>query len=413
MPLRPENNFLVELDQLPEEMLRRAKVVYVNYPNNPTAAIAPRDYLERLVAACRTHGIVLAYDNAYCDITFDGYVAPSIFEMPGARDVAVEFFSMSKSFQMTGWRVGFAIGNAQLIGALTKVKSYVDTGPFLALQQASAWTLDHAEELNRPIVDELTRRRDAAVAALTRSGLHCRDAARCDVCLGAAAAGIPSATFTTRALEEEGVVALPGSGFGPGGEGFFRIALTVPPDRMREAVTRLGRTLAACGKADRCRCRLTAAFGFRVGSGIRWWLWVAGGRAACSDRLSLSCATPRRWRTSSLHVHAIAIADDARAVTMRYQPGRRPASSGRPRPAPSAPARDVTLAKPVPAHASVPPVSQNVAVLAPVALPVDTPPHGVRQRGAALRRRTALAFSRCRRRRARSPARSPASHRPS
>jgi LL-diaminopimelate aminotransferase len=247
VPLRPENHFLVELDQLPPETLRRAKVVYVNYPNNPTAAIAPRAYLERLVASCRKHGIVLAYDNAYCDITFDGYVAPSIFEIPGARDVAVEFFSMSKSFQMTGWRLGFAVGSAELIGALTKVKSYVDTGPFLALQQASAWTLDHAEELNRPIVEELTRRRDAAVNALTEAGFVVDTPKAAMYVWVPLPAGLPSARFTARALEEEGVVTLPGSGFGPGGEGFFRIALTVPPARLREAVTRLGRTLAACG----------------------------------------------------------------------------------------------------------------------------------------------------------------------
>ncbi len=247
VPLRPENQFLVELEQLPPETLRRAKVVYVNYPNNPTGAIAPRQYLERLVASCRTHGIVLAYDNAYCDITFDGYVAPSIFEIPDARDVAVEFFSMSKAFQMTGWRLGFAVGCAGLIGALNKVKSYVDTGPFLALQQASAWTLDHAEELNRPIVAELTRRRDAAVSALTEAGFTVASPKAAMYVWVPLPAGLPSAQFTSRALEEEGVVTLPGSGFGPGGEGFFRIALTVPPARLREAVTRLGRTLAAYG----------------------------------------------------------------------------------------------------------------------------------------------------------------------
>ena len=247
VPLRPANRFLVELDQLPEETLRRARVVYVNYPNNPTAAIAPRDYLERLVAACRKYDIVLAYDNAYCDITFDGYVAPSIFEIEGARDVAVEFFSMSKSFQMTGWRIGFAVGNPLLIGGLTKVKSYTDTGPFLALQQASAWTLDHAEELNRPIVEELTRRRDAAVAAMTEAGFAVETPRAAMYLWVPLPPGLPSAQFSTHALEEEGVVTLPGSGFGPGGEGFFRIALTVPAERLREAATRLGRTLAACG----------------------------------------------------------------------------------------------------------------------------------------------------------------------
>jgi LL-diaminopimelate aminotransferase len=246
VPLRPEHNFLVELDLLPEETLRRVRLVYVNYPNNPTAAIAPRDYLERLVATCRKYDIVLAYDNAYCDITFDGYVAPSIFEIAGAREVALEFYSLSKSFQMTGWRVGFVAGRSELIGALTKVKSYTDTGPFLALQHTGAWTLDHAEELVKPIVAELAVRRDAVVEALTDAGFVVERPVAAMYVWVPLPEGLPSAEFTTRALEEEGVVVMPGSGFGPGGEGFFRIALTQPAPRLREAVTRLGRTLAKC-----------------------------------------------------------------------------------------------------------------------------------------------------------------------
>jgi LL-diaminopimelate aminotransferase len=246
VPLRADRDFLLELDEIEPEVLARTRLVYVNYPNNPTAAIAPRDYLERLVAACRRHDIVLAYDNPYCDITFDGYIAPSIFEVEGARDVAVEFFSMSKSFKMTGWRVGFAVGNAELIGALSKVKSYVDTGSFQALQAASAWTLDHAEELIPPLVDELTRRRDATVSALRDIGLPVDPPRGAMYLWVPLPPGIASAEFATRALEEEGVVVLPGSGFGASGEGFFRIALTVAPERLQQAVTRLGRTLSAC-----------------------------------------------------------------------------------------------------------------------------------------------------------------------
>ncbi|MDQ3223832.1 MAG: aminotransferase class I/II-fold pyridoxal phosphate-dependent enzyme, partial [Gemmatimonadota bacterium] len=162
VPLRPENDFLLELDQVPQAVLQRARIVFVNYPNNPTAAVATPEYLERTVAACRRHDILLAYDNAYCDLTFDGYRAPSIFEIPGAAEVAVEFFSLSKSFSMTGWRLGFAAGRAELIGALTRVKSYVDTGPFLAVQKAGAAALDRAEELVEPVRAELQRRRDAA-----------------------------------------------------------------------------------------------------------------------------------------------------------------------------------------------------------------------------------------------------------
>ncbi len=243
VPLRAERDFLLELDDVPEEILSRTRIVYVNYPNNPTAAVAPIDYLERLVAGCRQRGIVLAYDNPYCDITFDGYVAPGIFQVEGARDVAVEFFSMSKSFQMTGWRLGFAVGNATLIGALSKVKTYVDTGAFMALQRAAAWTLDNAESLIPPVLAELTVRRDAALAALRRIGLRVEPPVGAMYLWVPLPTGVESGPFAERALEEQGVVVLPGSGFGAGGEGYFRIALTVPAGRIEEAVGRLARVL--------------------------------------------------------------------------------------------------------------------------------------------------------------------------
>jgi LL-diaminopimelate aminotransferase len=241
--LRPENNFLVELDTYPAEVLRRTKLVYVNYPNNPTAAIAPAEYLERLVATCRKYDILLAYDNAYCELTFDGYRAPSIFEFAGARDVAIEFFSCSKSFSMTGWRLGFAVGRKELIGALTRVKSYTDTGPFLAVQKAGCVALDGAEGFVAPIRAELERRRDAGVAALRAAGFAVEPPKAAMYLWVPLPAGIPSATFAKRALEEQGVVVLPGSAFGPAGEGFFRIALTVGSERLAEACGRLGRML--------------------------------------------------------------------------------------------------------------------------------------------------------------------------
>lgn len=244
VPLRAEKNFLLELDDLPADVLAMARLVYVNYPNNPTAATAPRDYLERLVAACRRHDIVLAYDNPYCDISFDGYVAPSIFEVEGARDVAVEFFSMSKSFKMTGWRLGFAVGNAAIIGALSKVKSYIDTGAFQALQGAAAWTLDHAEELIPPLVEELDRRRSAALSALAAIGLNVTPPRGAMYLWVPLPHGVSSAEFATAALEGEGVVVLPGIGFGESGEGYFRIALTVSSARLSVAIERLGKVLA-------------------------------------------------------------------------------------------------------------------------------------------------------------------------
>jgi LL-diaminopimelate aminotransferase len=242
--LTAERQFLVELDAVPEGVLRRAKIVFLNYPNNPTAAVAPREYLARTVAACRRHGILLAYDNAYCDLTFDGYVAPSIFEIEGARDVALEFFSLSKSFSMTGWRIGFAVGRPELIGALTRVKSYVDTGPWLAIQRAAVTALDNAERLVIPIRDELARRRDVAVAAL-RDGGFAVDVPKAAMYLWVALPdGVASASFARQALEERGVVVLPGSGFGPSGEGYFRIALVTPSARLAEAIGRLGQLMA-------------------------------------------------------------------------------------------------------------------------------------------------------------------------
>lgn len=250
VPLRPDNGFLLDLDAIPVEVLRRSKLVFVNYPNNPTAAVAPLDYLERTVATCRRHGILLAYDNAYCDLTFDGYRAPSIFEIPGAREVAVEFFSLSKSFSMTGWRIGFGVGRAQLIGALTRVKSYVDTGPFLAVQRAGAAVLDRAEELVMPVRQELERRRDAAVAALREAGFALEAPKAAMYLWVALPSGVGSAVFATRALEQTGALVLPGSAFGPAGEGFFRIALTVGPDRLRAAAARLGQTLAAVQRGE-------------------------------------------------------------------------------------------------------------------------------------------------------------------
>ncbi len=249
-PLRPENGFLVDLEQVPAEVLRRAKLVFLNYPNNPTAAVATPDYLARTVEICRRHGILLAYDNAYCELTFDGYRAPSIFEIPGARDVSLEFFSLSKSFSMTGWRIGFVVGRPELIGALTRVKTYVDTGPFLAVQKAGAATLDHADELVAPIRDELERRRDAGVAALKEAGFMIDPPKGAMYLWVPLPPDVPSATFAKRALEETGAVVLPGRAFGPAGEGFFRIALTVGVDRLRVAVDRLGRTLNAVRRGE-------------------------------------------------------------------------------------------------------------------------------------------------------------------
>jgi LL-diaminopimelate aminotransferase len=248
-PLRPDNGFLVELGDLPRDQLGRLKLVFLNYPNNPTTAVAPRDYLERTVALCREHGIVLAYDNPYCDVTFDGYVAPSIFEIPGARDVAIEFHSLSKAFCMTGWRIAWAAGRADLIAALQQVKNFTDTGPFLAIQKAAAATLDHAERIIPGVMETFRRRRDAAVAALARVGLAVERPRATMYLWVPLPDGMAAGPFAEQLLEEEYVAVLAGSSFGPAGEGFFRVALTVNEDRFGEAAARIGRVLERARQA--------------------------------------------------------------------------------------------------------------------------------------------------------------------
>jgi LL-diaminopimelate aminotransferase len=245
VPLTPRNDFLLELEELPRDVVRRAKLVYLNYPNNPTAAVAPREYLERTVAFARRHDMLIAYDNPYCEITFDGYVAPSIFEVPGAWEVAVEFHSLSKSFCMTGWRLGWVVGRAELIAALARVKNYIDTGAFLAVQAAGAAVLAQAETIARGYVEQFRARRNAVLPALESSGFAVESPRATLYVWVPLPEGIASAAFQQRAIEDVGVVILPGTAFGAGAEGFFRVALTTATPRLVEAAERLGKVLAA------------------------------------------------------------------------------------------------------------------------------------------------------------------------
>jgi LL-diaminopimelate aminotransferase len=241
--LRPENGFLIDLDTIPAEVLKNAKILYLNYPNNPTAAIAPMEYLEQIVRRCKELDILLVYDNAYSELAYDGYVPPSIFEVKGARDVAIEFHSMSKTYNMTGWRCGWACGRAELVGALAKVKSFIDTGTFMAIQAAAATALDKCADWIPTNVAAFKERRDAAVEAFSEAGFPCvRPRATMYLWLPLPR-NIPSALFGERLLQDEGVVVLPGSLFGPGGEGFFRISFITSPARLREAAGRAGRVL--------------------------------------------------------------------------------------------------------------------------------------------------------------------------
>jgi LL-diaminopimelate aminotransferase len=241
--LRPRTKFLVELDEIPADVLGRAKVLYLNYPNNPTAAIAPREYLERVVKRCRELDILLVYDNAYSEMAFDGYVPPSIFEIDGAREVAIEFHSMSKTYNMTGWRCGWAVARPEIASALAKVKSFVDTGQFMAIQAAAIAALENWDIFVPKNRETFAERRDAAVSAFRAAGFEC-EAPKATMYLWIPLPeGIPSALFAERLMEEEGVIVLPGSGFGAGGEGFFRISFITSPGRIAEAAQRAGRVL--------------------------------------------------------------------------------------------------------------------------------------------------------------------------
>lgn len=242
-PLRPRTNFLVELDEIPGAVAQRVRVVYLNYPNNPTTAIAPRDYLERAVRWCRERDALLVFDNAYSELAFDGYVPPSIFEIDGARDVAIEFHSLSKTYNMTGWRSGWATGSAQIIGALGKVKTFVDTGTYMGIQAAGVAAIESWADFVPGNLAIFKERRDASVEAFRAAGFSC-DSPQATMYLWIPLPqGVSDKVFADRLMDEEGVIVMPGSGFGAGGEGFFRISFIAPPARLREAAERAGRVL--------------------------------------------------------------------------------------------------------------------------------------------------------------------------
>ena len=241
VPLRPENDFLVPFWELPEDVVRRARILYLNYPNNPTAAIAPREYLERAVAWCREHDVILAYDNAYSEIAYDGYRPPSILEIPGASEVAIEFHSLSKTYNMTGWRIGWAVGNPELVAAVTRVKTFADTGVPFSIQHAGMAALrSHAEWLPQNVAT-FQARRDAAWEAFRDAGFDLPKPAASMYLWVPLPDGVESGPWARHLLLEQGVSVLPGKSLGPGGEGFFRVALTTSEDRLREGVERIAK----------------------------------------------------------------------------------------------------------------------------------------------------------------------------
>jgi LL-diaminopimelate aminotransferase len=241
MPLTKENDFLPDLKAIPADVAAKAKLMFINYPNNPTGAVASLAFYQEAVAFCRKHDILLVSDNAYSEMTYDGYKAPSIFDVEGAQDVAVEFWSLSKPFNMTGWRIAFVVGNKDAIGALGIIKTNTDSGQFTAVQEAAI------EALTNPAADQFiaemnavyTRRRDIAVAGLRAIGLNAQPMKGSFYLWLEVPAGQTSTSFAGLLLEEAGVVVTPGSAYGKYGEGYVRLSLCLKEERLKEAIDRI------------------------------------------------------------------------------------------------------------------------------------------------------------------------------
>ena len=240
MPLTAGNAFLPDLDDLGRDVTDRANLLFCNYPNNPTGAVVEDDFFTRLAAFGVERGVPVVHDNAYSEITFDGYVAPSFLAAPGARDAGIEMFSWSKAYNMTGWRVGAAVGNADMIAALLKLKTNVDSGQFDAIQLAAARILGpegdaHVEHMR----GVYRRRRDLVIEALAAAGLEVAPPRGTIYVWAPVPDGHTSVSFAELVLEQADVVVSPGSAYGPNGEGYVRLSLTVADDRLREAVARI------------------------------------------------------------------------------------------------------------------------------------------------------------------------------
>ena len=240
-PLLQKNGFLVDFDAIPNEVRRLAKILWLNYPNNPTTATVDLDFFKRAVEFGRENNILIAHDNAYGENTYDGYKAPSILQVEGADEVAVEFFSFSKAFSMTGWRAGFVVGNSSAVAALNRVKENIDNGSPRAIQFAAAKALSMADEIIPPINAIYQRRRDMVVDALNQNGWSL-DKPKGTIYIWAP---VPekyngsSGEFATDLLEKTGVVITPGLGYGQWGEGYFRISLTYPDEVLKKALSRI------------------------------------------------------------------------------------------------------------------------------------------------------------------------------
>lgn len=241
MPLLEKNGFKPDLAAIPEEILRQAKIIWVNYPNNPTGATVDLAFYCELVGWARKWNIIVASDAAYSEMTHDGQPHPSILEVPGAKEVAIEFHSLSKTYNMTGWRLGWAAGGAALVGGLGQVKNNVDSGVFQAVQEAGIAALTGDQECVRALGRLYRDRREVLNRGLRAAGLEAIPSAAGFYVWVRLPAGLKSADFASKLLQEAGVVATPGHGFGPSGEGYARFALVREADRLREAADRLAK----------------------------------------------------------------------------------------------------------------------------------------------------------------------------
>ena len=239
MPLLEENGYLPDFDKIPEDIAKKAKIMFLNYPNNPTGAVCNLEFLKKAVDYCKKYDILLCYDNAYCEITFDGYVAPSIFQVEGAKDVAIEFYSHSKSYNMTGWRIGFVCGNKDAVQALGTIKNNLDSGAFKAIQQAALKAFTVPKEEIETIVNRYKERRDVIENGLREMGWELEPAKGTFFIWAKVPQGMTSEQFADMMIEKAAVVVPAGIGYGKYGEGYFRIALTQEVPRLKEAIQRM------------------------------------------------------------------------------------------------------------------------------------------------------------------------------
>ena len=239
MPLTKANHYIPDLAAIPSEVVRKAKLMFLNYPNNPTSATAGKEFFRQVVRFANEHKIIICHDAAYSEIYYDGRRPGSFLEAEGAKDVGVEFHSLSKTFNMTGWRIGFAVGNAQVLAALGKVKSNLDSGVFQAVQEAGIAALESGEALVDGIRSVYQERRDLLLTGLKRVGLEVEPLHAAFYVWITVPKGFTSTTFTAHLLEKGGIVTTPGNGFGQAGEGYIRMTLCTTKERLREAVERI------------------------------------------------------------------------------------------------------------------------------------------------------------------------------